>query len=308
MLLLMQHLLHSRDLSKVQIEALLERAEHYLPVVQERRKVNDAEGKVLATLFYEPSTRTRFSFETAMLRLGGDVISNAHMQYTSSIKKGETIRDTGTVISHMADIMVMRHPLEGSVDELASASIVPVINAGDGPADHPTQGLLDIFTIKQELGQLEEFTIAMVGDLRYGRVVHAQCAILNHFKRLRFVMVSPEELRMPKEYVDLLKEDGHQVIETEDLEAAAQADVISDTRIQEERFDSHKEYMKYKGVYIITPEFMSKCKKDAILIHPLPRVDEIELAVDEDSRAKYFKQVEYGVAMRMGIIAELLGL
>lgn len=304
----MQHLLHSKELSKQDLMALFERAEKYLPVVRERRKVNDAEGKILATLFYEPSTRTRFSFETAMLRLGGGVISNAQMMSTSSSTKGESLYDTGRVVSQMADIIAMRHPQMGSVAQLAQGSTVPVINAGDGAGDHPTQGLLDLFTIQQELGKLENITVAMIGDLKYGRVPHAQCELLKHFVGVRFVFISPDALKMPAEIVEEMKAAGHEVTETDDLEAAYSVDVIADTRIQKERFENESEYLKYKGVYVLTPEFMGHCKDSAILIHPLPRVDEIDPQVDSDPRAKFFDQVSYGVAMRMAVLAERLGL
>jgi aspartate carbamoyltransferase catalytic subunit len=315
----MKNLLYSKGLGREEIEALMERAEGYLEVAggavgSGRTKVCDAEGKILATLFYEPSTRTRFSFESAMKRLGGDVISNSHMEYTSSAKKGETLYDTGRVISQMADVIVMRHPRKGSILELADGATVPVVNAGDGPGDHPTQGLLDLFTIKRELGRLDDFTIAMVGDLKNGRVPHAQCELLRKLHEgregggVRFVFVAPAALAMPREIVAGLEAAGHEVVETEDLDAViSEADVIAVTRIQKERFESDDEYAKYKGVYVVTPELMARAKSDAVLMHPLPRVDEIEVEVDEDPRARYFQQVENGVAMRMAILAELLG-
>ncbi len=309
MIFWMKNLLYSKDLSRKEIEALMERAKGYLPVAEGRTKVRDAEGKILATLFYEPSTRTRFSFESAMKRLGGDLISNSHMHYTSSAKKGETLYDTGRVISQMADVIAMRHPEKGSIAELASGAIVPVVNAGDGPGDHPTQGLLDLFTIWLELGRLDDFTIAMVGDLKYGRVPHAQCELLKNFSGVRFVFVAPEALAMPREIIADLEEAGHEVVETEDLDSViGEADVIADTRIQQERFESEEEYLKYKGIYVIDEQVMARAKESAILMHPLPRVDEITVAVDSDPRARYFKQVENGVAMRMAILAELLGL
>ena len=305
----MQHLLSSQDLSREQILALLTRATEFLPTVRERKRLALAEGKILATLFYEPSTRTRFSFETAMLRLGGHVISNADMMGTSSTKKGETLFDTGKMVSSYADVIAMRHPEMGSVAELAKGSSVPVVNAGDGAGDHPTQGLLDLLTIQTEKGRLENLTIGMVGDLKNGRVPHAQCQFLSHFTGLRFVFVAPEALRMPAHIVDMLKAKGHEVVETEDLGVVlSEMDVICHTRIQQERFANEAEYLKYKGVYVLTPSLMAKAKSDAILIHPLPRVDEIDPEVDSDPRAKYFVQPTYGVAMRMAILATVLGL
>jgi len=305
----MNHLISSKELEKEDVLELLASAKGFLPVVTERRKLNIAEGKILATLFYEPSTRTRFSFETAMIRLGGSTISNFQMDTASSAKKGETLFDTGRVVSKMADIIAMRHYKEGSVGELAKGSTVPVINAGDGISDHPTQGLLDLFTIQEEIGRLENFEIAMVGDLKNSRVLHSQCALLAHFPGVKFVFVSPKGLEMPYQITAPLRAKGYNVTEIERLEEAiTTCDVFSHTRIQEERFDSKEEYLKYKSVYVATPELMVKAKKDMILIHPLPRVDEIDSLVDNDPRAKYFDQVTYGVAMRMAILSKLLKL
>lgn len=305
----MKHILSSQDLTCDEILDLLKRAEAFLPTVTGRGRLDLARGKILATLFYEPSTRTRFSFETAMLRLGGHVISNADMGATSSAKKGETLFDTGKMVSSYADLIAMRHPEKGSVAELARGSSVPVVNAGDGAGDHPTQGLLDLLTIKMEKGRLENMTIGMVGDLKNGRVPHAQCAYLAHFTGLRFVFVAPNALRMPSEVVELLKSKGHEVMETENLESLiGEMDVICHTRIQQERFGNEAEYLKYKGIYVLNAELMERAKADAILLHPLPRVDEISTEVDSDPRAKYFVQPTYGVAMRMAILASLLGL
>ncbi len=305
----MQHLLSSQDLSREEILGLLSRAASFLPTVKERKRLDLADGKILATLFYEPSTRTRFSFETAMLRLGGQVISNADMMSTSSAKKGETLYDTGKMASTFADVIAMRHPQQGSVVELAKGSAVPVVNGGDGAGDHPTQGLLDIFTIQHSLGRLDHFTIAMVGDLKYSRVVHSQCEYLMHFEGIKFILVSPEALKMPVELVGKLRAKGFEVTETADLESVmGEMDVLSDTRIQQERFATEEEYDKYNGVYILTPALMAKAKADMIVIDPLPRVNHIEPAVDSDPRAKYFEQVQNGVAMRMAILAELLKL
>lgn len=305
----MQHLLHSKDLSREDILAILDRAEEFLPIVEEKKRLNLAEGKILATLFYEPSTRTRFSFETAMIRLGGSVISNADMGSTSSAKKGETLYDTGKMVSTFANIIAMRHPEQGSVAELAKGSSVPVVNGGDGAGDHPTQGLLDIFTIRKCLGRLDNFTIAMVGDLKNSRVVHSQCEYLMHFEGIKFILVSLDGIQLPEELIERLKASGHEVEKMENIsEAIEVADVVSHTRIQEERFKDMDEYMRYKGSYVITTDLLKKAKKDMVLIHPLPRVDEIDVEVDSDPRAKYFKQPAYGVAVRMAILANLLKL
>ncbi len=304
----MKHLLASKDLSRDEILALMQSAERFLPVVSERRKLNLAEGKILAALFYEASTRTRFSFETAMLRLGGMVISNPQMETTSSAKKGETLYDTGKVVSQMADVIAMRHHQMGAVTELARGSRVPVVNAGDGPGDHPTQGLLDLFTLFRNRGGLDDLTIAMVGDLKNSRVVHAQCELLKHFSGLKFILISSKDLAMPRELVATLKEHGFSVTETERFEDGFGADVLSMTRVQEERFASPEEYQRFKGVYVLKPEHLKQAKADLIILDPLPRIDQIEVEVDADPRAKYFEQVENGVAVRMAILAQLLGL
>lgn len=304
----MNHLLYSRDLTKPELISILDRAEEFLPTVKSRGRLKLAEGKILATLFYEPSTRTRFSFEAAMLRLGGHVISNADMLSTSSAKKGETLYDTGKMASTFADVIAMRHPEAGSVAALAKGSSVPVVNGGDGAGDHPTQGLLDVFTIRKHLGRLDNFTIAMVGDLKNSRVVHSQCEYLMHFEGVKFVLVSPDGLKMPAELVDRLKT-KFAVVETEDLQSVmGEMDVLSDTRIQQERFESEEEFKKYFGVYVLTPELMKKAKPEMIVIDPLPRVNHIDPAVDSDPRAKYFEQVENGVAVRMAVLATLLNL
>ena len=281
---------------------------HLFEVAQEMEGILDKGGadllkdKVMATLFYEPSTRTRMSFESAMLRLGGKVISNSDMMKTSSHKKQETLEDTGKVVSHMVDVIAMRHPEKGSVERLAAMSNVPVLNAGDGPGEHPTQALLDVYTIWKEKGNLDGLTVGMVGDLKYGRVPHSQCDLLRHFDA-KFVFVSPEALKMPKEIVAEMGE----VREVEDLsEVIGEMDVIGMTRIQQERFENEEEYLKHKGSYVLDGELMKKAKEDAIVIHPLPRVDEISEEVDQDPRAKYFDQVRNGVAIRMALLKGVL--
>lgn len=268
---------------------------------------NLASGKILATLFFEPSTRTRFSFETAMNRLGGRVISNSDMLKTSSTVKMESLEDTGKVVSQMADVIVMRHPDSGSVANLAVKSDVPVINAGDGSSEHPTQGLLDVYTIWKNLKKLDGLTIGIIGDLKYGRVPHSQVDLLKHFD-VKFIFVAPEALKMPREIFNELRDAGFEIKETENLaEVISEMDVISMTRIQKERFSSEREYEKYKGVYVLDKKLMKKAKKGSIIIHPLPRVNEISTEVDDDPRAKYFEQVKNGVAVRMALICMVLG-
>lgn len=300
-----QHILSTKQFDK---EALLE----ILAEASEMEKILAAGGsdilakKIMATIFFEPSTRTRFSFETAMLRLGGRVISNADMMATSSVKKRETLKDTGKMVSQFADVVVMRHPQAGAVAELASFSDVPVMNAGDGPADHPTQGLLDLYTIMKNKGGFDGLTIGMVGDLKYGRVVHSEADLLKYFG-VKMIFVTPKGLEMPREIVEDLRAAGCDVTEVEDLESViGELDVISMTRIQEERFESIEEYKKYEGAYVLDREMLAKAKSDAIVLHPLPRVDEISTDIDDDPRSKYFEQVKNGVAMRMALLKKVL--
>lgn len=263
-------------------------------------------GKIMASIFFEPSTRTRFSFETAMLRLGGKVVSNPDMERNSSVKKRETLFDTGKVISQMVDVIAMRHPEKGAVAELAKGSLVPVLNAGDGPGDHPTQGLLDLYTIWKHFERLDGLTVGLVGDLKFGRVPHADSDLLKHFD-VKFVFVAPEALQMPREIVKDLEARSCEVVETEDLKSVVgDLDVIGMTRVQEERFESTAEYEKYAGRYVLDRKFLAQAKKEAIVLHPLPRVDEIAKEVDDDSRAKYFEQVKNGVAVRMALLKQVL--
>ena len=288
-----QHILRTEQFDKETLIALFEEAKNI-------ESGDLLKGKIMATLFFEPSTRTRFSFEAAMMRLGGSVISNADMLRTSSLKKQESLEDTGKTVSQMVDVIVMRHPEAGAVARLASRSDVPVINAGDGPEDHPTQGLLDVYTIWKERGSLDELTIGMVGDLKYGRVVHSQCQLLKNFD-VNFVFISPNGLKMPAGLV----EGAREVESLEDV--IGDLDVISMTRVQEERFEDKAEYEKYAGSYVLNAELMKKAKADAIVIHPLPRVSEIEVEVDVDKRAKYFEQPKNGVAVRMALLKMILG-
>jgi len=318
-----QDILSTKQFDKVSMERLFSRAQEMEKIMGGQRgglggsagssggsdgfsRILD--GKVLATLFFEPSTRTRFSFETAFLRLGGAVISGADMMATSSVKKKETLYDTGKVVSQFADLIAMRHPAVGSVAELARGADVPVINAGDGPNQHPTQALLDVYTMWKEWGgQLDGKVVAMVGDLKNGRVPHSQCDLLKFWK-VRFVFVAPEALKMPEEIVAELKEAGREVREVEDLGSViGEADAVCATRIQEERFSSPKEAAKYMGLYVIDSAMMGRMKSDALLLHPLPRVNEIAVEVDGDPRARYFEQVRNGVAVRMALMAEVLG-
>lgn len=301
-----QHILSTKQFNKEDLLAVFEEARKMEEVLA-RGGSDLMKGKLMATLFFEPSTRTRFSFEAAMHRLGGCVISNPDMMTTSSLKKLESLIDTGKTVSRMADIIIMRHPEAGTVHELATSSIVPVINAGDGPAEHPTQALLDLYTIWKEKGRLDGLTIGMIGDLKNGRVPHSQCRLLKHFD-VKFIFVSPGALKMPDEIVQELKENSREMRMTENIEdAILEMDVIGMTRVQKERFSTEEEYQKYAGIFVLNGELMKKAKRDSIVIHPLPRVDEIAAEVDSDPRAKYFEQVHNGVVVRMALLAKVLG-
>lgn len=305
-----QHILSTAQFDKEGLLVLFEKAKEMEKILDAGRSGKGSDllkGKILATLFYEPSTRTRFSFETAMLRLGGSVISNADMVATSSAKKKETLEDTGKTVSQMVDVIAMRHPEIGSVQKLASKSDVPVLNGGDGPGQHPTQALLDLYTIWKEFGKLDGLTVGMVGDLKHGRVPHSQADLLKHFD-VKYVMVSPEALKMPEAIVQELKALGREVVEGESLEEMLpEMDVIGMTRVQVERFNSSEEATRYEGLYVLDGKMMAHAKAGAIVIDPLPRVDQIALEVDDDPRAKYFEQVGNGVAVRMALITLVLG-
>ena len=265
-----------------------------------------AEGKIMGTLFYEPSTRTQMSFQTAMLRLGGSIIGFDNPA-TSSVAKGENIKDTTKIVSGYADILVMRHPTAGSVKAAALTADCPVINAGDGGHLHPTQTLTDLLTLKEEKGSLSGLTIGFCGDLKNGRTVHSLIKAMSCFKGNRFVLISTKELALPAYIKDVLSASGLEYEECADLEKAiGKLDVLYMTRIQQERFASREEYEAQKGCYILDTKKMSLAKPDLIVLHPLPRVDEIEIAVDDDSRAMYFKQASYGMYIRMALILTVL--
>lgn len=304
-----QHLLTAAGLSKEAIVMILELAATMEPFARKERAADFMKGKVLATLFFEPSTRTRFSFETAMVRLGGAVISNLMMNETSSVKKRETLYDTGRTVSAFADVIAMRHPQPGSVAELAQGATVPVLNGGDGPADHPTQGLLDVYTIWKKFGRLGGLTFGFVGDMKHSRVAHSQVELLKHFEPSRFVFVSPQGLALPDVYVALLKEAGHAVELSTDLAGVVgEVDVLSNTRIQEERFDSREAYEAVRGAYSVSAALLAGAKNDMIVIDPLPRVDgQLTVDVDTDPRAKYFEQITNGVAVRMALLKLVVG-
>ncbi|HCJ40146.1 aspartate carbamoyltransferase [uncultured Ruminococcus sp.] len=263
-------------------------------------------GKIMGTLFYEPSTRTQMSFQTAMLRLGGTIIGFDNPA-TSSVAKGENIKDTTKIVSGYADIMVMRHPVAGSVKAAALTADCPVINAGDGGHLHPTQTLTDLLTLKEEKGTLEDLCIGFCGDLKNGRTVHSLIKAMSCFKGTTFVLISTPELSLPAYVKAFLSASGHTYKEVSSLDdAVGMLDVLYMTRIQRERFSSPEEYEKQKGCYILDNKKMSKAKDSMIVLHPLPRVDEIAIEVDDDPRAMYFKQAKYGMFVRMALILTML--
>ena len=264
------------------------------------------DGKILATCFYEPSTRTRLSFESAMTRLGGRIIGFSDAA-SSSASKGESVSDTIRVISSYADICAMRHPKEGAPMVAAEKSLIPVINAGDGGHQHPTQTLTDLLTIRSMKGRLNNFTIGLCGDLKFGRTVHSLIDALVRYDNIHFIFISPEELRVPDYITDMLKEKNisyEEVIRLE--EVMPKLDMLYMTRVQRERFFNEEDYVRLKDFYILNPAKMELAKPDMLVLHPLPRVNEIAVEVDDDPRAAYFKQAKYGVYVRMALILTLL--
>ncbi len=267
------------------------------------------DGKILATLFFEPSTRTRLSFESAMLSLGGQVLGFSEAS-SSSAAKGESVADTIRTVGCYADIIAMRHPKEGAPLVASMNTTVPVINAGDGGHNHPTQTLTDLLTIHHEKGHFDNLTVGLCGDLKFGRTVHSLIAAMSRYSGTKFVLISPEELKVPS-YVKetYIKNNNIPYEQTTDLEAAMpQLDILYMTRVQRERLFNEEDYLRLKDSYILTPEKLKNAKKDLTILHPLPRVNEISVAVDDDPRAAYFRQVRYGRYIRMALILELLGL
>ncbi len=299
-------ILHGGQFSKKEVEAIIRTADQFAKELKKRDSIPLLRGKVMATLFFEPSTRTRLSFETAMQRLEGGVISMGSVE-SSSVAKGETLTDTIKTVSQYADLIVIRHPRIGSAREAAEASHVPVINAGDGAGQHPTQALLDVYTIYKEVGSLKNLTISLVGDLKYGRTVHALVELLSLFQA-RLYFVSPDRLRMPEEITLRLRDQGIEILETDDfLKATQESHLIYMTRIQKERFEDVTEYEQVKGSYVIDKKFLEGLKKKVVILHPLPRVDEISPEVDDYPGSAYFRQVRNGIFVRMAILAMVFG-
>ena len=299
-------LIDIRDLSQEEIDDLITTAEDIIAPPEAYRE--KCKYKKLATLFYEPSTRTRLSFEAAMYELGGSVIGFSDAS-GSSVSKGESVADTARTVSCFADIIAMRHSKEGAPFVAAQNVTIPVINAGDGGHNHPTQTLTDLLTIRREKGHLDNLTIGCCGDLKFGRTVHSLISAMSRYPGIRFILISPEELRIP-EHVrsEILDKNGIDYIETTSLdEAMPQLDILYMTRVQRERFFNEADYIRLKDSYILTPDKLKTAKQDLAILHPLPRVNEISVAVDKDPRACYFKQVRCGKYIRMALILKLLG-
>lgn len=293
------------DFSREELERIFELAREM--EAHGKKKINLLEGKILATAFFEPSTRTKLSFETAMLRLGGSVIGFSEVSGTS-LAKGENLADTIRMLDAYSDIIVMRHSIEGAAKLASEVASVPVINAGDGSRNHPTQAMLDLYTIWRELGSIDGQSVALLGDLRYGRAATSLIYGLTKFNVKRIYLISPPLLRPRQEIMDFLKKQAVEIKEGENLgEVIGEIDVLYATRIQKERFPDPSEYEKVRGSYRIDLEVLEKAKDGLIIMHPLPKVDEIDLRVDSTKFARYFKQAAYGVPVRMAIISLLLG-
>ncbi len=302
----MRHLMNPLDFSVEELDKIFDLANDIERKPKKYARI--CNGKKLATLFYEPSTRTRLSFEAAMYNLGGQVLGFADAA-SSSAAKGESVADTIRVVSCFADICAIRHPKEGAAMVAAQKASIPVINAGDGGHQHPTQTLTDLLTIRSLKGRLGEFTIGLCGDLKFGRTVHSLVNALVRYPGIKFVFISPPELKVPDYIIDMLKKQHvpyEEVIRLED--AMANLDLLYMTRVQRERFFNEEDYVRLKDFYILNSEKMELAKKDMLVLHPLPRVNEIAVEVDDDPRAVYFKQVQYGVYVRMALILTLLEL
>ncbi len=301
----MRSLIDIMELSTEEIDGLINTA---LDIIDKPEKYNECcRHRKLATLFFEPSTRTRLSFEAAMYELGGNVLGFSEAA-SSSASKGESVADTVRVVSCYADIIAMRHPKEGAPLVAVRNATVPIINAGDGGHNHPTQTLADLLTIRREKGGFEGLTVGLCGDLKFGRTVHSLILAMSRYKGVKFVLISPEELRVPRYIIsEVLERGGIPYVETTSLdEAMSKLDILYMTRVQKERFFNEADYMRLKDSYILTPEKLRGARSDMSVLHPLPRVNEISVAVDDDPRACYFKQVLCGKYMRMALILKLL--
>ncbi len=299
----MQHLIETQQFDREALNRLFA-----LATSLEGKRDESLTGKIMASLFFEPSTRTRLSFESAMYRLGGHVMSMENASESSSATKGETIEDTIRIVDNYADVIVIRHPEEGTAARAAAVSEVSIVNGGDGAGQHPTQAFLDLYTIQREIGRTDDFHIAFVGDLKYGRAARSLAYLLSKYNNITMTFVSAPGLQMKSDIKDHLKERAVAFSETEDLKGAMEAaDVVYQTRVQKERFPSQEEYEKFKGAYVIDRPMADHMKDRAILIHPLPRAGEIAPEVDDSPHAVYFKQAGYGVLVRMALLKTLFG-
>ncbi len=302
-----RHLIEPEDLSIEELDNILNLGSKIKKNPEEYSKT--CQGKILASLFYEPSTRTRLSFEAAMYRLGGSVIGFSSPK-SSSVAKGESLQDTIKTVGCYGDICVMRHHIEGAPKAALMKSNIPLINAGDGGHQHPTQTLTDLLTIKSLKGRLNNLTLGLCGDLKYGRTVHSLIKAMSRYENIKFILISPEELKIPK-YIreEILIKKNIEFKETKNLEESlVDLDILYMTRIQQERFEDNSEYLRLKDTYILDTDKLKKAKEDMFILHPLPRVNEISTGVDDDRRAKYFQQVEYGMYIRMALILSLLNI
>ena len=304
----LHHVIESQQFDPPTLQQLFRAAEEMEQIVR-RGGTSDFQNHIMGTLFYEPSTRTRFSFETAMHRLGGRVISTENAAEFSSVAKGETLEDTIQILNGYVDVIVIRHYEVGAAKRAAAVSQAPVINAGDGPGKHPTQSLLDLYTIRKEIGTIEGLKIAMVGDLAQGRTVRSLAYLLSKYQDIRMYFVAPTLLKMKEDILEHLREHHVWYAEETDLEKVLpEVDVVYQTRIQKERFgDRLADYEKCRGVYVINPDAMRLMRPKSIVMHPLPRLDEISMEVDRDPRAAYFRQAQNGLYVRMALLSMVLG-
>lgn len=297
----MRHILESQQFGKEELKKLFKKAEQC-----ERNECPSLQGKILASLFYEPSTRTRFSFESAMIRLGGNVLTTENAKEFSSALKGETLEDSIRIVSGYSDVIVLRHFEVGASSRAAEVSSVPIINAGDGAGQHPTQSLLDLYTLNRELGNIDGVRVAMMGDLKHGRTVRSLAYLLGKYENIHIDFISPPELMIGDDIKEYLQKHNVSYEEHEHFESVIEkVDAVYQTRIQKERFIDPEEYLKFKGKYVLTVENTEGMKKGAVILHPLPRVDEISPELDDLPRAAYFRQAKYGLFVRMALLSEL---
>ena len=301
-----QHIISAEQFDRRFLDGLFEDADMMAAALRDGNPPVSACGRIMATLFYEPSTRTRLSFEAAMQRLGGGGLTPANAAQCSSAAKGESLEDTIRIVDGYCDVIVLRHHERGAAERAASVSSVPIINAGDGDGEHPTQALLDLYTMRKEKGRIDGLKIALVGDLLYGRTVHSLARLLLLYDDMKIFFVSPPNLRIPENYIDCLVRKGVPYNETHDFRAVEDADIIYMTRVQKERFSSEDEYARAKKCYVLDRKALGCLKRDAVIMHPLPRVGEVSPEIDNDQRAAYFRQARNGLYVRMALLKHVL--